>query len=74
MELVEAAKYGGWGVAVISIIAFCYLFAKVLLFLRDKDNGLCKAIEDNTKIATQLHEFLKNLNGRLKKSVKGKTK
>jgi len=66
----ELAKYGGWGVAIGSLILVGFIINRFLIFMK----CFGKSIDANTKVTTEMHTFLKSLNGNIAKATKNKLK
>jgi hypothetical protein len=69
-ELTELAKYGVVGIAIALILAICWIVDKFLKFLAKSNETL----ERNTQATTEMHEFLRNLNGALRQAIQDKIK
>lgn len=70
-DLAKLAEYGSCGIAIAMIIAIVYLICKLAPLFFSALAEMRKSINANTKVTTQMYQFLKNLNGRLAKSTKG---
>ena len=64
--LKELAAAGSAGVAIALIIAVVWIIKLIIPIIRDMQNS----IQANTKVTTEMYEFLKNLNGRLRKQIR----
>lgn len=72
VEIEKIAQYGGAGIACLLIVAIVYLIIKLSPMFFIAMEKFHDAIDKNTKVTQQMYNFLKNLNGELKKSVKNK--
>ena len=64
----ELAKYGSTGIAIALIIAICWIVKLIIPVIRDMRGS----IDANTKVTTQMHTFMKALNGDIRRAVKKK--
>ena len=71
MDLLELLKIGGpTAVIVFLFLYFGWRVVKECVMPAAKD--FKQALDQNTKVTTEMHEFMKSLNGRLKGAVKDK--
>jgi predicted protein tyrosine phosphatase len=70
-DLSKLATYGGTGVAIAMIIATVYVVCKLAPLLINALETFRSSLEANTKVTVEMHEFLRNLNGKLVQAIKG---
>ena len=70
--VVDLAKYGPTGALIIFIVAFFFFTYKIICLATPLFQQFQVSIDANTKATTEMHEFMKNLNGRLRQAVKDK--
>jgi len=68
MEIVEIIKLGGPVVGVVAI--FAWLIYKLVCKILPVADRLGQSVSANTKATTEMHEFLRNLNGKLRRGIK----
>ena len=69
-DLGKLAEYGSAGISIALIIAIVYVTCKLAPLFTKALSDMRQSINANTQVTLQMHEFLKNLNGRLSKTMK----
>ena len=68
--ITDLATYGATGICIAIIIAIVYMVTKCVPIYEKIMAEMRHSIEANTKVTTEMYEFLKNLNGKLRKVTK----
>ena len=70
-DIIKILTDGGIaGVAICLIGSIAYVICKIVPIVVKSISDMRESIEANTKATVEMHGFLKNLNGKLKKGLK----